>query len=72
MPHLDALASRLHGQPALPGLLRRQARILQRRADDMRRFALKQDASLRDLITDEEKRAARGGIAALSGPSGAA
>ncbi len=72
VPHLDALASRLQGQPVLPGFLRRQARILQRRADDMRRFALKQDASLRDLITDEEKRAAQGGIAALSGPSGAA
>ncbi|NPD67661.1 hypothetical protein HN018_27130 (plasmid) [Lichenicola cladoniae] len=70
LPHLQVLAMRLHGDSVLPDLLRRQAGILKRRADDMRRFALKQDASLRDQITDEEKRSAQSGIAALVGISG--
>lgn len=67
LPHLDVLAGRLNGQPALTDLLRRQAAILERRADDMRRFALKQDAGLRDRISEEEQRAAAAGLAALVG-----
>ena len=51
----------------LPSILTEQALILERRADDMRRFALKQDASLRDLISDEERRSAKSGLAALVG-----
>ena len=70
LPHLARLLPRLHGHPVVPNLLSRQARILQRRADDMRRFALKQDASLRDQITAEENRAADHGIAALVGAPG--
>ncbi len=69
-PHLAHLLPRLRGHPVVPHLLRRQARILQRRGDDMRRFALKQDASLRDRITAEESRAAENGIAALVGAPG--
>ena len=68
LPHLDMLARRLHGDPVLPQLLRRQARILERRADDMRRFALKQDAGARDRFSDEETQAAASGLAALVGP----
>lgn len=70
VPHLARLLPRLHGHSVVPLLLRRQALILQRRADDMRRFALKQDASLRDQITAEENGAASHGVAALVGVPG--
>lgn len=68
LPHLDALARRLQAQPGMADLLRHQARVLERRADDMRRFALKQDAGLRDRISDEERQAAGRGLATLVGP----
>ena len=70
LPHLARLLPRLHGHPVVRHLLRRQTLILQRRADDMRRFALKQDASLGDQITAEENGAASHGIAALVGVPG--
>ena len=67
LPHLDVLVARLASNPLLPDLLRMQARILERRSDDMRRFALKQDASMNDRISDEEKVAGRRGVNALVG-----
>ncbi len=66
-PHLRRLAAGLADDPVLRSILTEQASILERRADDMRRFALKQDASLRDLISDEERRSAKSGIDALVG-----
>ncbi len=67
LPHLAGLVPRLAHNPVVPALLRRQAQLLERRSADMRRFALKQDASLRDRISDEERHAAREGLAALAG-----
>ena len=67
LPHLDILAARLASNRLLPDLLRMQARILERRSDDMRRFALKRDASMNDRISDEEKVAGRRGVNALVG-----
>ncbi len=71
LPHLGLLVPALGGHPVIPALLRHQARVLERRSSDMRRFALKQDAALRERISDEERRAARAGLDALCGAPGA-
>ena len=67
LPHLRRLVLALDRHPVIPALLRHQARVLERRSADMRRYALKQDAALRDQISDEERRAARAGLDALCG-----
>jgi hypothetical protein len=52
-------------------LMLRQADLLERFADDMRRFVLKQDASQRWALNKEELGAAQRGARALVGtPSG--
>lgn len=71
LPHLRRLVLALDRHPVLPALLRHHARVLERRSADMRRFALKQDAALRDRISDEERAAARAGLDALCGSPGA-
>lgn len=48
-------------------LVEEQARVLERLAEDMRRYALKHEAIRRQLATDEERRAHRRGLARVAG-----
>ncbi|WP_061491733.1 dynamin family protein [Acetobacter malorum] len=60
--HFELLLARVQRPEIRRALLRRQADDLERRADDMNRFALKQDAARRDAMTQAEQRAARAGL----------
>ncbi len=60
--HFEPLLARVQRPEIRRALLRRQADDLERRADDMNRFALKQDAARRDAMTQAEQRAARAGL----------
>lgn len=66
LPHLGRLAARL-GLERRRALLRRQSELLRRLADDMRQFALKQDAARRFLVSQEKMAAGRRGLRALGG-----
>ena len=67
LPHLPAVLSVLLDGPARDACLSRQADILERFADDMRRFALKQDAARGWAFNKEELGAAHRGSRALVG-----
>lgn len=71
LTHLGALAAKLPAADA-SRLLRRQGELLRRLADDMRRFALKQDAAKRFLASCEDLAAARRGMRVLTGRPDAA
>lgn len=60
-PHFGQLLACV-GVEERGALLKRQADILERRADDMARFALKQDAARRDAMTTAEVAAPRAGL----------
>lgn len=66
LPHLGLVAAALPTDARAP-FLRRQAELFRRLADDMRRFALKQDASRRDIASAEEAAAGLRGLRALCG-----
>ncbi len=65
--HLSALAESLDNPDVLRVLLNQHALILERTAEDMRRFTLKQSAARRQLQTNEEQTAAQRGLALLTG-----
>ncbi|MDA8107864.1 MAG: dynamin family protein [Betaproteobacteria bacterium] len=67
LPHLGLLIARLEDPRAIAALSRREARILERFSEDMRRYATKHDAVRRNLASEEELRAARTALAALAG-----
>jgi small GTP-binding protein len=67
LPHLGPVIATLREASIRSGLLRRQADLLDRFADDMRRFALKQDAARRWALNKEELGAAQRGSRALVG-----
>jgi GTP-binding protein EngB required for normal cell division len=67
LPHLPAVLATLKDGPARDAFLSRQADILERFADDMRRFALKQDAARGWAFNKEELGAAHRGSRALVG-----
>jgi small GTP-binding protein len=67
LPHLGPILALLGDTPALGALLRRQASLLERLAEDMRRFALKQDAARRGSVSREELGASKRGTLALVG-----
>ncbi len=71
LPHLPAVLAALDDGPVREGFLLRQADILDRFADDMRRFALKQDAARGWAFNKEELGAAHRGSRALAGAPGA-
>lgn len=66
-PHFDSLLSRLSGGALRAQLLHFQAAVLERRGDDMLRFALRQDACRRDVMTVAEKNAAQFGLETAAG-----
>jgi len=67
LPHLRRVIEALDDADALQALLLREAVILDRIAEDMRRYATKHDAVRRTLASDEEDRAGSNAIVALAG-----
>lgn len=67
LPHLSLLLRSVRDAAAARRLLEREAAILDRLAEDMRRYATKRDAMRRSLVTDEELEASRRAVAAVAG-----
>ena len=67
LPHFALLASAVRNRDLLRSLLERQATILQRYAEDMKRYAMKHDAVRRNLASQEETAAARRGLLLIAG-----
>ena len=67
LPHLRLLVSALGNSPLVKDLLLREADILDRLAEDMRRFVLKRDAVRRHLTSKEEAAAAHRSLRILIG-----
>ncbi|MGN6098512.1 MAG: dynamin family protein [Bosea sp. (in: a-proteobacteria)] len=67
LPHLSAVADEIDDEDCLSALLDRAALSLERTAEDMRRFTLKQSAIRRHLETQEEETAAARGLSLLAG-----
>lgn len=67
LPHLAIVAASLNDAKIIRPLLERQAAVLERTAEDMRRFTLKQSAAQRHLETKEEQAAAQRGLLLLVG-----
>lgn len=67
LPHLRTISERLGNQELLCALIVDQTRAVERLAEDMRRYVLKHDGLRRALTSDEERRAARDGIAYVAG-----
>jgi small GTP-binding protein len=66
-PHLLLLSYALPNSELISALLVRQAKLFERFAEDMRRYALKWDAMRRFLMSGEEMAAAEQAISALVG-----
>jgi small GTP-binding protein len=67
LPHLGGLASKIDDTSVIRKLFEREATILERLAEDMKRYALKRDAARRNLLSDEEEAAAQWAIRLLAG-----
>lgn len=71
MPHLARALPALREEGLASTLLTRQAEMLDRLAEDMRRYATKYDALRRYLASEEERDAAETALAAIAGlPNG--
>jgi Dynamin family. len=71
MPHLARMLPALREEGLARTLLTRQAELLDRLAEDMRRYATKYDALRRYLASEEERDAAETALAVLAGlPNG--
>lgn len=67
LPHLAMVAASLGaGQPA-QNLLHAHARLLERTAEDLQRYALRHDALRRHLTSEEERRASQLALLLLAG-----
>jgi GTP-binding protein EngB required for normal cell division len=67
LPHLAALAGRIGDPAQLPALVRRQAALMERMAEDARRLALKHDAGQQGATSGEEQQAPRAAARMLLG-----
>ena len=67
LPHHRLLLAAIAGGELRQSVLAREAALLNRLAEDMRRFATKFDALRRGLASDEETRAGHAAIAVLAG-----
>jgi hypothetical protein len=67
LPHLSMLAAAASNPEITRRLMERQATILQRVSEDMKRYALKQDAVRRFLASQEDMTAAQRALMFLSG-----
>ncbi|EHH67845.1 hypothetical protein GMO_16120 [Gluconobacter morbifer G707] len=66
-PHFERVLEQISDPERKTLVLYQQAAILERLADDMNGFALKQDASRSDAMTQSERYAARSGLDLWSG-----
>jgi small GTP-binding protein len=67
LPHLRPLTAALGDSPIAAKLLAREAAVLRRMSEDMRRYALKHDGLRRYLASDEETKAADRALMVLAG-----
>jgi len=67
LPHFAMLTSAVRDAVLLRGLLERQAAILQRSSEDMKRYVVKFDGARRYLASDEETTAAERGRSLVAG-----
>ena len=67
LPHLRLLSAALGDHPVAARLLARHGAVLQRMADNLRRYALKHDGLRRYLASDEEEKAAERALVMLAG-----
>jgi hypothetical protein len=67
VPHLATLASSLPDHKLLRLLLKREAAVLERSSEDMRRYAVKHDALRRYLASQEESTAAERAVLLIAG-----
>ncbi len=66
LPHFARLVGTLRNEQLVGELLTRQAALLDRLAEDMKRSALKHDGVRRYLLSDEEESASKRGLALLA------
>lgn len=66
LPHFARLVGTLQNEQLVGELLTRQATLLDRLAEDMKRSALKRDGVRRYLLSDEEESASKRGLALLA------
>jgi len=66
LPHFTRLLGTLRNEQLVGELLTRQATLLDRLAEDMKRSALKRDGVRRYLLSDEEESASKRGLALLA------
>ena len=69
LPHLRLLLEVIDDRAVVRRVLNRQADLLDRVSEDMRRFAMKRDGMMRHLITKEEEAAGPRGLRILVGES---
>jgi hypothetical protein len=67
LPHFAMLLSEIRDGGLVRSLLQRQAALLQRYSEDMRRYATKHDAVRRYLASQEETTAAERGLLLVAG-----
>jgi small GTP-binding protein len=67
LPHLRLAVRSIADETKLRVLLRREAALLERLSENMRRYALKRDAVRRALLNDEEQNAAERALRILAG-----
>jgi hypothetical protein len=66
LPHIAELAAAIKSARVVRELMRRQACLLDRLAEDMKRYALKRDAVRSALLSDEEETASKRGLSLLA------
>ena len=66
LPHFAALATALKDGRLIAELAQRQAALLDRLAEDLKRSALKHDGARRSLLSDEEQTASKRALALLA------
>ena len=66
LPHFGRLIGTLRNEQLIGELLTRQAALLERLAEDMKRSALKHDGVRRYLLSDEEESASKRGLSLLA------
>ncbi len=67
LPHFQVLVAMINDDAVIQKLLEREATILERVAEDMRRYATKHDAIRRGLASEEETKAAYTALRVLAG-----
>jgi small GTP-binding protein len=67
LPHFAMLTAAIEDRALIRKLIEREAMILERLSEDMKRYALKRDAARRYLLSDEETAAAHQALLLLAG-----